>query len=113
VQRLLAAQRKAPAKAPTKVTIVSGSGYWRAALRGELERLANTPQGGKRRHGRNHALNVAAFRLGQLKEHGAELEVVRDALTEVAKRIGLEPGEIGPTIASGWAAGVADPRRFP
>lgn len=86
-------------------------GYVGAALRGEADRVTSAGTG------RNHALNVAAFRLGQLV--GAGLLAREDAeatLTAAAVEAGLgrdprQVGEIPRTIASGLNAGIRNPRR--
>lgn len=86
-----------------------GTAYGLAALERELGRLATAPEGG-----RNDALNRAAFGLAQLVA-GGELDHDKtlDALLNVAERIGLEPGEIEKTTASGWRKGEAEPRQAP
>ena len=82
------------------------SGYGDAALAGELASLASTPEGG-----RNDQLNRSAFALGQLVADGKlEQARVEAALTEAAVGIGLPPAEVGATIASGMAGGMASPR---
>ena len=82
-----------------------GSKWARAALDAELAKLAGV------REGRNNALNNAALALGQIVAGGYldESEVVQ-ALTMVAESIGLDAGEITPTIRSGLAAGMKSPR---
>jgi len=84
----------------------NGAGKWaRAALDAELAELAGV------RERRNVALNNAALALGQIVAGGYldESEVVQ-ALTLVAESIGLDAGEITPTIRSGLAAGAKSPR---
>jgi Bifunctional DNA primase/polymerase, N-terminal len=88
------------------------SGYGEKALAGELDRLAAAPVGAAGRNGRNHALNKAAFALGQLVGGGElEGERVTGELYQTALDIGLEPGEIPGTIRSGMEAGLRRPRR--
>lgn len=84
-----------------------GSRYGLKALEGELGRLAVAAEGT-----RNHALNTAAFSLGQLVA-GGELDpaVVAEGLLTVAVRIGLTEAEAVPTITSGMSAGMGSPRR--
>ena len=83
--------------------------YSNAARDREVERLRKAP-----RHQRNDILNLTAFKLGQLaaydilKEFEIELELAR-----VAREIGLDADEIGPTISSGLKAGRRHPRRLP
>ncbi|MGI9016774.1 MAG: bifunctional DNA primase/polymerase, partial [Euzebya sp.] len=83
-----------------------GDRYGRAALAGELLNLARAPEGT-----RNHTLNRAAFRLGQLV--GAGLlhdDVVRRQLTKVAQHVGLGARETTRTVTSGMTAGINQPR---
>jgi len=75
----------------------------------ELERLAKAPM-----HQRNHTLNVAAFKLGQLVPHGIlDPAVITQDLAQVARKIGLDESEIEATILSGLNAGRRHPRRLP
>ena len=66
----------------------------------ELEKsiLLSTPEGD-----RNNQLNGSSFNLA-LK--GEEYEIVLAELAPVARKIGLIPQEIEPTIRSGWSAGM-------
>jgi Bifunctional DNA primase/polymerase, N-terminal len=90
---------------------VVGGGYGRAALRSECARLAATPPGEPGRKGRNHALYLAAFRLGRLAAAGhLDPAEITEALTEVGRQVGLAEREIGPTIASGLRNGATHPR---
>jgi hypothetical protein len=90
---------------------VVGGGYGRAALRSECARLAATPPGEPGRKGRNHALYLAAFRLGRLAATGhLDPDQITATLTDVARQLGLGEQEIGPTIASGLRNGAAHPR---
>lgn len=83
-----------------------GSRYGKAALEDELTILANTGVGN-----RNHALNRAAFALGQLVA-GGELDQgeVDSSLINVACQIGLTEREARRTIESGIASGSKEPR---
>jgi hypothetical protein len=76
--------------------------YGRAALRHELERLAQAQEGT-----RNDRLNRAAFSLGRLVASGAlnEDETVT-ALTEAGQKLGLGLRECERTVASGMSAGM-------
>jgi len=86
-----------------------GQPYATKALASELADLANTPEGG-----RNGQLNESAFNLAQLVAGGyLAREVVWDALRDTALAIGLEPGEVEATLASGFKAGEAQPRYVP
>jgi len=101
-------ERKVPAP-----SMQSGVGavnrYAQRALEGEVGRLAVAAVGT-----RNHALNVAAFNLGQLVAGGAlDLDEVINTLVLVAQRAGLDDAEIEPTIASGLRKGMTQPRGVP
>jgi putative DNA primase/helicase len=83
--------------------------YAEAAYQRELARLGKAPK-----HQRNDTLNVAAFKLGQLAPYGIlNLEEVTEDLARVARQIGLDDHEIGPTIKSGLNAGGQHPRQLP
>jgi hypothetical protein len=88
---------------------ITAKPYAAGALDGELARLWTAEQGE-----RNDRLNVAALKLSQLVA-GGELprEQTITLLRAVALAIGLEPGEIDPTIRSGFAAGSRSPRTAP
>jgi hypothetical protein len=63
---------------------------------------------------RNHALNAAAYSLGQLVPAGAlRQDRVVALLTAAAEAAGLQPSEIAATIASGMSAGMKRPRPLP
>lgn len=80
--------------------------YGRGALVSELRRLTSAEEGE-----RNHSLNKAAFRLGQLVRTGIlEPFVVLDSLLSVAEWIGLPRNEAEPTIVSGLRAGTKKAR---
>ncbi len=84
-----------------------GDRYGRAALAGELLDLARAPEGT-----RNHTLNRAAFRLGQLVGTGLlDDDIVRRQLTKVAEQVGLGAQEAARTVTSGMTAGINQPRR--
>ena len=73
-----------------------------------------TGKGSGRPGGRNHALNAAAFALGQLTATGlVPADLARDALAQAAQAIGLATREAAATIRSGLTAGTRNPRRFP
>lgn len=82
------------------------SGYGPAALAREAEQVATAPKGQ-----RNHALNRAAFNLGQLIAAGHLTEAeVTTKLADAATRAGLGATEAARTIASGLEAGQSHPR---
>ncbi len=94
-----------PPPPPVRLDHRTGA-YARAALERELDRLATTAAGG-----RNHALHLAAVRLGSLVgagllDHGA----VAALLERAGHEIGLPPREAVPTIRSGLSFGIAHPR---
>jgi putative DNA primase/helicase len=83
--------------------------YMDVARRRELDRLGKAPT-----HQRNDTLNKAAFKLGQLAPYGIlNMTEVTDDLARVARKVGLDDDEIGPTIQSGLQAGSQHPRRLP
>jgi putative DNA primase/helicase len=83
--------------------------YADAARRRELDRLGKAPT-----HQRNDTLNRAAFKLGQLAPYSIlNMTEVADDLARVAREVGLDDHEIGPTIQSGLQAGSQHPRRLP
>jgi hypothetical protein len=82
------------------------SNWARAALDGEAARVRGAPVGT-----RNHTLNRAAFRLGQVVGAGAlESDHVEQVLTNAAVAVGLTARETAMTIASGLRAGLEHPR---
>ena len=84
------------------------SAYGQAALRRELERLAQTQNGT-----RNDQLNKAAFSLGQLVASGALNETeTTAALIQAGQDLGLGLNECERTVASGLSAGMEQPRSF-
>lgn len=89
---------RAPMERPT--------GYGPAALSQEADHVATAPKGQ-----RNHALNRAAFSLGQLVATGHldEADVTAE-LTAAALSAGLDATEAARTIASGLKAGSRHPR---
>lgn len=77
-----------------------------AALAGEVNAVRTSLEGR-----RNHALNRAAFSLGQLVGAGyLEPDDVTDCLADAAIAAGLGVTEIRATISSGLRAGAAKPR---
>lgn len=80
--------------------------YGSKAREHELQDLRLATQGS-----RNHQLNRSAFALAQLVA-GEEIEEngTRAALVEAAISIGLPQDEVELTIASGWQAGLKEPR---
>lgn len=82
------------------------SGYAASALRAEVERVLNAQPGS-----RNHALNAAAYSLGQLVAAGVlPDEPTKAALASAARVAGLDDREIHATIRSGLGAGLRRPR---
>lgn len=98
-----------PGGAPPALRARGGGAYGQRALEAELGRLALAPVGT-----RNHALNAAAFSLGQLIG-GGELEAgaVVSGLLAVAVRIGLTDHEAEATLSSGLRRGIEHPRSRP
>src|SRR5664280_812303 len=97
-----------PVFGPMLAGVERRSRYAATALRGELERVLAAQPGG-----RNHALNAAAFALGQLTATGLlPADLASDALAQAAQAIGLPTREAAATIRSGLTAGTRSPRRF-
>jgi hypothetical protein len=98
----------APAAARTTAPppVARRTGYGPAALAREAQRVASAPEGG-----RNHALNKAAFNLGQLiaTDHLTEADATEE-LARAAARAGLSESEAARTIDSGLRAGQQCPR---
>ena len=70
-----------------------------------MDRLGKAPN-----HQRNDTLNKAAFKLGQLAPYSIfNITEVADDLARVAREVGLDDHEIGPTIQSGLQAGSQHP----
>jgi hypothetical protein len=115
LRRLLTPPERA-ATVPAR-TITDLTRYAQAALDGEISRILAAPRpvirNGRRlaAGGRNTALHLAAFRLGQLAALG-ELDQadVWAQLTDAALTVGLPRPEVRRTIASGWRAGLRHPR---
>jgi hypothetical protein len=99
--RALLAGHRRPAPAPPP--LAPGRGYGAAALRGEAARVAAAAPGG-----RQHALNVAALKLGRLVAAG-QLEEARvwAELAAAARAVGLGEREIAKTVRRA----LADARR--
>lgn len=91
----------------------SGSGdsrqkYARVALEAEVQAVATTAEGG-----RNHRLNVAALKAGQLVGAGVLDEAeAHSALLTAARTAGLGESEALATIRSGLEAGKREPRNL-
>ena len=86
-----------------------GSAYGLAVLSGELDQLRTATPGT-----RNHALNRAAFAVGQVVA-GGELEErhARHELLSTALAIGLPEPEARQTLDSGFTSGAREPRSAP
>lgn len=95
--------------AATRAAEPGGNAWAEQAIAAEVGRVAVAAAGA-----RNHTLNRAAFALGQIVAGGGlERNRVVEALSRAARAIGLDEHEIGQTIASGLAAGAAEPRAAP
>lgn len=94
----------------TAVDITRYQAYGTAGMDRELDRLAQTIEGG-----RNHALNRAAYALGQLYAGGCIVDVDRysEEIMNTALAIGLDRGEVRATFRSGFEAGQNTPRTPP
>jgi Bifunctional DNA primase/polymerase, N-terminal len=87
----------------------TGHPYGRRVLADELAALHRAAPGG-----RNHALNRCAFKVYRYVASGLlNDQDVTAAFTTAAIAIGLDPAEIGRTLASARTAGLANPRTVP
>ncbi len=101
-----------PATAPAVAATANPSGYARAAVRGECQRVRSAPPG---QH--NAVLCRAAYALGQLVGAGlldqdtarAELTTAADAL--IRADCDCTPREVARVITAGLTAGARTPRR--
>jgi hypothetical protein len=85
---------------------VPGHPYGRRALTAELDALGRATPG----H-RNRTLNACAFKVYRYVAGGVlDDQEVTAAFTTAALAIGLDPAEVGRTLASARAAGLANPR---
>ncbi|MEM1451086.1 MAG: bifunctional DNA primase/polymerase [Planctomycetota bacterium] len=83
--------------------------YVDAIVAGELEKLRDAAEGT-----RNSTLNNVSLRLGHLAGAGLiDEDEIAEQLAVLAEEIGLEPGEIEPTIRSGMSAGIDRPEDVP
>jgi hypothetical protein len=105
VQRLREPDRR-PRPARVPVEAVRGTRYAVGALRRQLAELLDATAGT-----RNDTLNKSAFAMGQLVGAGMLDERGATAVLEDAgQRIGLAPGEVRRSVASGLRAGARCPR---
>lgn len=105
--QLVERHRDVPVERPeVPIALGRATAYGAAALRRELDELAQAAQGT-----RNDSLNRSAFALGQLVASGAlEEGSTADALLDAGLRLGLGERECERTIASGMGAGMDTPR---
>ncbi|MBI5092240.1 MAG: hypothetical protein HZB26_07300 [Candidatus Hydrogenedentes bacterium] len=82
--------------------------YLRAAVEGELEKVATTSEGV-----RNHTLNTAAYSLGTLIHLGLDESEIESQLIDAAMVSGLSEVEAQKTVHSGLNAGKSNPRNIP
>ncbi len=81
--------------------------YAEAVLRGEVQRVLDSPDG---QH--NDALFTAALKVGSVVAAGAlDEDTAAEALAAAAQQVGQRPGETRRTIASGFRAGASTPRQ--
>jgi DNA-binding transcriptional ArsR family regulator len=86
-----------------------GTRYGRRALEEEVAAVRGAPEGQ-----RNETLNRAAFSIGQIVAGGQlEAGVAEHELREAALDAGLGQREVETTLASGFEAGLAEPRSAP
>jgi hypothetical protein len=90
----------------TGASTTESDAWARAAFTGETDSVRDAPEGT-----RNHALNRAAFCLGQIVVTGAlDAATVEAALLASALHAGLGEREALRTLQSGLTAGIAHPR---
>ncbi len=88
------------------VIVIGRDAYREKALRDEMDALRLASDG----H-RNEQLNRSAFNLGQLVGAGLlSRPEIESFLSDIARVIGLQDREIGPSLASGLDTGIAQPR---
>jgi Bifunctional DNA primase/polymerase, N-terminal len=86
-----------------------GHPYGHRVLAAELAALSRATPG----H-RNHTLNQTAFKVYRYVASGLlDEEEVTATFTQAALAIGLDPAEVGRTLASARTAGLANPRTVP
>lgn len=96
----------APSAAHDLTSIWHRSRYAATALRKEIDRVQAAEPGT-----RNHTLNAAAYRLGQLVAVGVlPEELTTDALLRAGMAVGLPDREAAATVRSGLTAGAKHPR---
>jgi hypothetical protein len=95
--------------APTVEPAAPGHPYGRTVLAAELAALGRATPGR-----RNHTLNRCAFKVYRYVASGLlNDQDVTAAFSEAALAIGLDPSEIGRTLASARTAGLANPHAVP
>jgi hypothetical protein len=112
LRRLLTPVPARPAS-PSPAPVLAGraEGWAEGALRRERAAVAAARPGNGARTGRNHTLNRAAFRLGQLVAAGLlNQEAVTVELLAAAGECGLGEREARATISSGLRGAAAKPR---
>lgn len=109
VVSLLPMQALARQLAAMRPSAGAGNAWADQAMNAEIGRVMAAAPGT-----RNHMLNRAAFALGQIVAGGGlDRTAVEAALARAARAIGLDEGEIGPTINSGLDDGAGEPRTAP
>ncbi|WP_416902042.1 bifunctional DNA primase/polymerase [Micromonospora echinospora] len=104
---LAPAPRPVPRTVAVALPVDRRGPYLAAAIRRQVAHLTAAPDGQ-----RNHALFASAVALGQLAAGGALTDAdVTAVLEPAALSIGLRPGEITRTIASGLRVGARQPRK--
>jgi putative DNA primase/helicase len=99
----------APPRKSRPEEMVRARAYAEAAFQSERERLRKAPL-----HQRNNTLNICCFKLGRYVGRGLlDQARVTAELTQIAKRIGLDDGEIARTIDSGLRAGLKNSASLP
>lgn len=98
-----------PIHQPIGPVVPPNDKYTAAAFKSEIDELLSETEGS-----RNHRLFKAAANLSEFVNSGTLDEgTARDALTDAARRIGLNESEIEPTIDSGFNKTVGKARTMP
>lgn len=108
-QKAKQAKQKTPKLHKQNAPAADDTPYGLKALDAEYAELAATGEGG-----RNHQLNVSAYKLGQLVGgHELTRSTVEDRLYSAARQCGLHDSEIEKTLRSGIEDGILSPRSAP
>ena len=97
-----------PAQARPQRMDINYSSYINSAMKGEAEKVKAAVEST-----RNATTNASAYALGRLAHAGLQRSDAETDLTNAAMDAGLSEREAGITFASGWEAGIKNPRVIP